>query len=119
MSRHLRRIERMDTGRKNRVVPESAWPGGLVSAELHANVARFTTALAAMVQGIKRASDIDHALASERGGPVMAAHDRKVAERAWDACVRSMRYEDGTPVEIVTMTNPYRADAIEREVRDD
>lgn len=45
----------------------------------------------------------------------LADHERKVAERAWDAAVRSMRYEDGTPVEIVAMTNPYRADAIESE----
>lgn len=66
MSRHLRRIERTDSGRKNRVVPESAWPGGLVSLELHANVARFTGVLAAVGQGIKRASDIDHAVALER-----------------------------------------------------
>lgn len=56
----------MDTGRKNRVVPENAWPGGLASLELHVNVARFTAALAAVGQGIRRASDIDHAVANER-----------------------------------------------------
>ena len=71
MSRHLRRIERMDTGRKNRAVPESAWPGGLTSLELHANVVRFTTALAALGQGIKRASDMEHDLASEREDQTM------------------------------------------------
>lgn len=26
----------------------------------------------------------------------------------WDACIASMRYEDGTPVEIVHSVNPYR-----------
>lgn len=26
----------------------------------------------------------------------------------WDAAVAAMRYEDGTPVEIISMTNPYR-----------
>jgi hypothetical protein len=26
----------------------------------------------------------------------------------WDAAVNAMRYEDGTTVEIVAMTNPYR-----------
>lgn len=38
-----------------------------------------------------------------------AEHDRQVAERAWDACVASMKYEDGSPVEIVASVNPYRA----------
>lgn len=114
MTRHLRRIARMDTGRKNRVVPESAWPGGLVSVELHANVARFTTALAAMGQGIKRASDIDHALASERGGPVMAAHDRKIAAEALRTEAFSGLYGTFAQARLLD-----RADAIEREVRDD
>ena len=27
---------------------------------------------------------------------------------AWDACARSIVYEDGTPVEIATNTNPYK-----------
>ena len=26
----------------------------------------------------------------------------------WDRCVRSLRYEDGSPVEIVSNSNPYR-----------
>lgn len=38
----------------------------------------------------------------------IAAHDRATAARAWDEAVRSMRYEDGTPVELVTNINPYR-----------
>ncbi len=47
MSRHLRRIERMDSGRKNRVVPEHrAWPGGLASLKLHVNIAAFTASMA-------------------------------------------------------------------------
>ena len=32
----------------------------------------------------------------------------EVAERAWDRAVGSIRYEDGSPVEIVFVTNPYR-----------
>ena len=67
MSRHLRRIERMDSARKKRVVPEHhVWPGSLASLELHANIAAFTGALAAVGQGTKRAIDIDHAVANER-----------------------------------------------------
>jgi hypothetical protein len=27
----------------------------------------------------------------------------------WDAAVAAMSYEDGTPVEVVSMVNPYRA----------
>jgi len=33
---------------------------------------------------------------------------RDAAAIGWDAAVKAMRYEDGTPVEIVAMTNPYR-----------
>lgn len=46
--------------------------------------------------------------ASERWESWTTEHDRQVAERAWDACVASMKYEDGTPVEIVASVNPYR-----------
>lgn len=35
----------------------------------------------------------------------------KVRADAWDQAVRAMRYEDGTPVEIVSMVNPYRNEA--------
>ena len=38
----------------------------------------------------------------------LAAHDRETAARAWDEAVRAMRYEDGTPVELVANVNPYR-----------
>ena len=38
-------------------------------------------------------------------------HDREVAERAWDKAVESIRYEDGSPVEIISVTNPYRLEA--------
>ena len=33
---------------------------------------------------------------------------RAAAAIGWDAAVAAMQYEDGTPVEIVTMVNPYR-----------
>lgn len=33
---------------------------------------------------------------------------RACAAIGWDAAVAAMRYEDGTPVEIISMTNPYR-----------
>ena len=38
----------------------------------------------------------------------MTARDRACAAIGWDAAVAAMRYEDGTPVEIISMTNPYR-----------
>ena len=33
---------------------------------------------------------------------------RDGAAAGWDACLKSLRYEDGTPVEIVSFNNPYR-----------
>ena len=38
----------------------------------------------------------------------MTARDRACAAIGWDAAVAAMRYEDGTPVEIISMINPYR-----------
>lgn len=35
---------------------------------------------------------------------------REAAAMGWDAAVAAMKYEDGTPVEIVAMVNPYRAE---------
>ena len=32
---------------------------------------------------------------------------------AWDEAVASMRYEDGTPVQLVSVVNPYRIDTEE------
>lgn len=59
--------------------------------------------------------------------PINAASNQRWAERAfdrwldavkreakaaaWDACVASMVYEDGSPVEIVTLSNPYRKES--------
>jgi len=34
---------------------------------------------------------------------------RESAAIGWDAAVAAMTYEDGSPVEIVAMVNPYRA----------
>lgn len=39
---------------------------------------------------------------------VLAAVFREVAATGWDKAVKAMRYEDGTPVELVTVVNPYR-----------
>lgn len=33
----------------------------------------------------------------------------EAAAIGWDEAVASLRYEDGTPVEIVKVVNPYRA----------
>lgn len=35
---------------------------------------------------------------------------REVAATGWDNAVRAMRYEEGTPVELVAVVNPYRKD---------
>ncbi|MDL5351178.1 hypothetical protein [Microbacterium sp. zg-YB36] len=40
-----------------------------------------------------------------------AASQQAAAAIGWDAAVAAMRYEDGTPVEIVSMKNPYREGA--------
>lgn len=41
----------------------------------------------------------------------MNEHDRQIAEVVWDACVASIRYPSGEPVEIVGNINPYRVEA--------
>lgn len=46
----------------------------------------------------------------EDGSVINWARDiyRAGAAAGWDACLKSLRYEDGTPVEIVSFNNPYR-----------
>lgn len=39
----------------------------------------------------------------------LTARDLSMMADGWDAAVAAMRYEDGSPVEIVSMINPYRA----------
>ena len=34
--------------------------------------------------------------------------DLQLLAEGWDKCAKSLRYEDGSPVEIVSDTNPYR-----------
>lgn len=39
----------------------------------------------------------------------MNIRDLQIAAEAWDACLRQLRYEDGTPVEVAPESvNPYR-----------
>ena len=38
----------------------------------------------------------------------MNRRDLQLLAEGWDECVKSLRYEDGSPVEIVESTNPYR-----------
>ena len=38
----------------------------------------------------------------------MNRRDLQLLAEGWDRCVRSLRYEDGSPVEIVSDSNPYR-----------
>ena len=38
----------------------------------------------------------------------MIRRDLQLLAEGWDKCVKSLRYEDGSPVEIVSDTNPYR-----------
>ena len=38
----------------------------------------------------------------------MNRRDLQLLAEGWDACVRSLHYEDGSPAEIVESTNPYR-----------
>lgn len=33
---------------------------------------------------------------------------RKAQEQAWDEAIASLCYSDGTPVEVIANTNPYR-----------
>ena len=38
----------------------------------------------------------------------MNRRDLQLLAEGWDKCVESLRYEDGSPVEIVSGSNPYR-----------
>ena len=38
----------------------------------------------------------------------MNRRDLQLLAEGWDKCVKSLRYEDGSPVGIVESTNPYR-----------
>ena len=38
----------------------------------------------------------------------MNRRDLQLLAEGWDKCAESLRYEDGSPVEIVESTNPYR-----------
>ena len=64
--------------------------------------------LAAMFRDYARA-------ALEAVAPLIAATaraetttDLQMLAEGWDECVKSLRYEDGSPVEIVSDSNPYR-----------
>lgn len=37
----------------------------------------------------------------------LSRRDYSLLAAGWDAAIKSMRYEDGSPVEIVAMVNPY------------
>ena len=45
----------------------------------------------------------------------MNKRDLQMAAIGWDAAVKAMCYEDGTPVEITANSNPYRAQLAELE----
>ena len=49
-----------------------------------------------------------HAGPRRREGGGVNRRDLQLLAEGWDQCVKSMRYEDGSPVEIVESTNPYR-----------
>ena len=42
----------------------------------------------------------------------LAAHERKVAETAWDQALASIRYESGDAPEFLNNPNPYRANQL-------
>ena len=39
---------------------------------------------------------------------LLRAEVKKAKAQAWDECARSIVYEDGTPAEIASITNPYK-----------
>lgn len=39
---------------------------------------------------------------------VLSARDLQMLAAGWDAAIAACVYEDGTPVELVSNTNPYR-----------
>ena len=43
-----------------------------------------------------------------REGGGVNRRDLQLLAEGWDKCVKSLRYEDGSPVEIVSNSNPYR-----------
>jgi len=39
---------------------------------------------------------------------LLTARDRSLLATGWDAAIKSLVYTDGSPVEIVTIVNPFR-----------
>lgn len=48
--------------------------------------------------------------------PLVAAEVRRGQADAWDRAVRSLSYPDGSPVEVLSNPNPYRAQENHPEV---
>lgn len=62
---------------------------------------------------------ISHASANEVAIsilPIIAAEVRRGKADAWDRAVRSLSYPDGSPVEVLSNPNPYRAQENHPEV---
>ena len=79
-------------------------------------IADDARAEAARRWGDRRTSDrlpidwLDDGMASGfvLGAQWAAARAETTTAEGWDKCVKSLRYEDGSPVEIVSNSNPYR-----------
>ena len=56
--------------------------------------------------------------AHRAAGAVLARVLPDLLADAWDEAVASMRYEDGTPVQLVSVVNPYRPEPITRDATD-
>lgn len=68
-------------------------------AEAKAEAARYHEAF---IKANQRISELEEMMSQA------TTNLRGAAAVGWDAAVAAMRYEDGTPLEIVSMVNPYR-----------
>lgn len=91
-----------DITRANQAIRDATDPD---AAEM---LRRARTILVGICAGLDRAAArlIEEDRRHQGGG--VTRRDLQLLAEGWDQCVKSMRYEDGSPVEIVEATNPYR-----------
>ena len=91
-----------------------ATTGSLADVNSTANAELIVAAINAL-PALLDAAELRWILDAETGGESCGSVSawlldiyRDGAAVGWDACMKALQYEDGTPVEIVSFNNPYR-----------
>ena len=100
----------LDEGMASGFVLGAQWAAGRAETTTEATerIARQIAATSAMTG--RDALDLVEAVQALQNAETTAdLHwSNAAAAEGWDKCVKSLRYEDGSPVEIVEVANPYR-----------